>query len=77
MAEESTGSDLEQRLSADETGAARDDAQRRLEQEAAALKRKMDSGASPTEFADLQKQYEGVQAAAEMIAFLWKHHHGG
>ena len=59
MADEPTGSDLEQRMRGDETGATRDAIQRSLQDEAARLKRTMDSGVAPAQFAGLHRRHAG------------------
>ncbi len=66
---------VEQRLKQDAGGAERDALVNSLEAQAAGIKRKMDAGVAPKEFADLDVMYKAFEAAALVVNILWRRHH--
>ena len=77
MTEEPTGSELERKLKADASGEERDAILAQLEGQARKTKQTMDSGVSPAEFAELEKQFKGFEAGVEVTTHVWRRFHAG
>ncbi len=66
---------LEKGLRADVTGSERDAILKRIDTYAADIKRRMDSGASPDEFARLSGLHEALAAATRVVDRVWQRAH--
>jgi len=66
---------VERKLKEDAGGAQRDALVNSLEAEAAVIKRKLDAGVAPKEFADLDVMYKAFEAAALVVDRVWRRHH--
>lgn len=67
--------EIERRLRDDPDGLERDALRQRLDEAVRSLKRRMDMGVPPTEFAGLERIQGGLAAAIEVIERVWRLHH--
>lgn len=67
--------ELQERLHADAAGVARAALDQRLDELAARLKRALDAGAAPAEFARLQALHDAAAAARDVIQTVWRRYH--
>jgi hypothetical protein len=66
---------IEQRLRDDIDGHERDALLQRLDTAARAVKRRMDAGATPAEFAELNTIYHGFESASKVVETVWRSSH--
>jgi hypothetical protein len=66
---------LEVRLKSDESGQERDALIERLDREASALKRRLDSGVPPAEFESIRRVREACLAGVQVVQMIWRLHH--
>lgn len=66
---------VQQQLMDDERGVERDTLLQKLERCARSVKRQMDAGVTPGEFARLDKLRQGLDAAAVVVAHVWRRYH--
>ncbi|EXJ15663.1 EscE/YscE/SsaE family type III secretion system needle protein co-chaperone [Imhoffiella purpurea] len=67
--------EIERRLMDDQDGRERDGIQSRLEEAARPLKRQLDAGVTPAEFARLNAVLEGLEAGRDLVMQVWRAHH--
>ena len=77
MSDTTTWFDIQERLAADSGGAARGAVEQDLQTLQQALKRKLDAGVPPAEFERLTTLLDGVTAAGEVVANIWRSYHTG
>lgn len=63
---------IQQQLMEDEQGVARDALLQKLEHCARSIKRQMDAGVAPSEFARLNLLHQGFEAAIQIVADVWR-----
>lgn len=68
--------DLQASLRADSDGHERIALERRLDDAGKAIKRKMDGGVAPPEFATLSSMLGATEAAREIVTTAWSRFHG-
>ncbi len=68
--------DIQTTLRADTSGVARAALDRRLEESGLLLKRQMDAGVAPADFASLSAMHSATEVAREIVAVAWKGMHG-
>jgi hypothetical protein len=66
---------LERRLRDDAQGGERDTLLRSLEDQASRVRRQLDAGVPPAEFARLKRVSEGIIAAIEVVNLVWRRYH--
>lgn len=66
---------LEQRLKGDAQGMERDALLSQLEQQAKAIRLRMDAGVAPGEFIKLGTLQDMFAAAIQVVNLLWRRHH--
>lgn len=66
---------LEKRLRADAEGTERDALVQRIDAFATEIKKQMDSGVSPEEFARLSTLHEGLAGALRVVGKVWQRAH--
>ncbi len=69
--------EMQERLRADTDGSERTAIDERLEQLAARLKRRLDAGVPPAEFARLQALHDAAEAARGAVESAWRRYHPG
>lgn len=76
---EETGSEpwfpVQRKLADDDRGVERDALIEKLDDCARSIKRKMDVGVSPGEFAQLDRLRAGLAAATQVVAAVWRRYH--
>lgn len=65
----------QQKLMEDERGIERDALLHKLAENIRAIKRQMDTGVTPGEFARLDKLRQGLEAAVDVVARTWQRYH--
>ncbi|HOB61157.1 MAG TPA: EscE/YscE/SsaE family type III secretion system needle protein co-chaperone [Candidatus Competibacteraceae bacterium] len=65
----------QQQLMEDERGTERDALLEKLADSMRAIKRQMDAGVTPSEFATLNKVRQGLEAATEVVTKVWRAYH--
>lgn len=65
----------QQQLMEDERGVERDALLEKLADSIRGIKRQMDAGVTPSEFANLNKVRQGLEAATEVVAKVWRAYH--
>ena len=65
----------QQKLMEDERGVERDALLQKLADSARGVKRQMDAGVTPSEFARLDKVRQGLEAATEVVTNVWRLYH--
>ncbi|MEZ5581696.1 MAG: EscE/YscE/SsaE family type III secretion system needle protein co-chaperone [Candidatus Competibacteraceae bacterium] len=66
---------VEVKLKDDGNGLERDALMNRLQDQARAIRRKIDAGVTPQEFAELDTLYKAFETAGQVIAIIWRRHH--
>jgi hypothetical protein len=66
---------LEIRLKGDENGVERDALVSRFQEQAQTIKRKMDAGVTPREFAELDTLHKAFENAKQVVTVVWLRHH--
>lgn len=67
--------EIERRLRDDAQGRERDALLQRLEEMARGVKRRMDAGATPAEFAGLNAIHQGFESARAVVETVWRSSH--
>lgn len=65
----------QQQLMEDERGVERDALLEKLADSIRGIKRQMDAGVTPSEFANLNKVRQGLEAATEVVTKVWRAYH--
>jgi hypothetical protein len=65
----------QQTLMEDERGVERDALLQKLTDSARSVKRQMDAGVTPSEFTRLDLVRQGLEAATEVVAEVWRRYH--
>ncbi|MEE4377514.1 MAG: EscE/YscE/SsaE family type III secretion system needle protein co-chaperone [Candidatus Competibacteraceae bacterium] len=66
---------VEQTLKEDANGEERDALMNRLQDQARTIKRKMDAGVTPKEFAELDTLHKAFETASQVVAIIWRRYH--
>lgn len=66
---------IQQQLMDDDRGMAKDALLQKLASAANSVKRQLDAGVTPSEFARLDKVRRGLEAATEVVAQVWGQYH--
>lgn len=67
--------EIERRLRDDAEGRERDVLLERMDEAARSVKRRMDAGVAPAEFAGLNAVYNGFEAAHQVVETVWRARH--
>lgn len=67
--------EIERRLRDDADGRERDTLLSRIDEAAHTIKRRLDAGVAPAEFAGLNTVYNGFEAAREVVEKVWRSSH--